>query len=167
MMSKSVSFFFLLRRSCIFTRQLTLPYFFLPHLVLRRYAEDFGFDFNENMYSIANALDPDFDDDCQPHVFKILGTSVDDVSAQPHVLSPPLMDSLLNFVPDSMTMENFWLKYSLLRDGADLYTLKQYVKATPYTILAVRSKQLTSKHCMQLFVYWLILFYLPVSRGTD
>ena len=32
--------------------------------------------------------------------FRILGTSADDVSCHPHVLSPPLMESLLAFVPE-------------------------------------------------------------------
>jgi len=31
--------------------------------------------------------------------FLILGTSADDVDAHPHVLSPPLMESLQNFFP--------------------------------------------------------------------
>ena len=34
------------------------------------------------------------------HPFRILGTSADDVSCHPHVLSPPLMESLLAFVPE-------------------------------------------------------------------
>jgi TLD len=32
--------------------------------------------------------------------FRILGTSADDISCHPHVLSPPLMESLLAFVPE-------------------------------------------------------------------
>lgn len=107
--------------------------------VLRdEYAQDFGFAYNENMQTIAATLSGE-DFDCQPHVFKILGTSVNDVEAQPHVLSPPLMDSLLNFVPESVSMQNYWLKFSLIRDGASLYTLKQYCKAAPYTILAIET----------------------------
>lgn len=73
------------------------------------------------------------------HVFRILGTSADDASSQPHVLSPPLMESLLTFVPDAISTDNFWMKFSLIRDGASLYTLKQYVKASPYTMLAVET----------------------------
>lgn len=49
------------------------------------------------------------------------------------------MDSLLNFVPDSISMENYWMKFSLIRDGASLYTLKQYIKASPYTLLAIET----------------------------
>ncbi|CAB9498926.1 TLDc [Seminavis robusta] len=101
------------------------------------YAEDFGFDYKENLHSIKATLEED--DDTLQHVFKILGTSADDNSAQPHVLSPPLMDSLLNFAPTSVSMENYWMKFSLIRDGASLYTLKQYVKAAPCTLLAIET----------------------------
>jgi TLD len=104
----------------------------------RRYAEEFGFDFNDTDSSIKATLANE-DDDCTAHVFKILGTSASDASSQPHVLSPPVMDSLLSFVPDSLSMENYWMKFSLIRDGASLYTLKQYVKAAPYTLLAIET----------------------------
>jgi hypothetical protein len=33
-------------------------------------------------------------------MFKIIGTDADDARSIPHVLSPPLMESLLNFVPE-------------------------------------------------------------------
>ena len=46
--------------------------------------------------------------------FKILGTHAGDVSAHPHVLSPPLMESLQNFLPPQISETNFWLKYSLV-----------------------------------------------------
>ena len=49
--------------------------------------------------------------------FKILATSADDISAQPHVMSPPLMESLLSFVPEHLAQQNLWLKFSLVRDG--------------------------------------------------
>jgi len=48
--------------------------------------------------------------------FVILGTSVDDPAASPHVLSPPLMDALRPFLPYAIQQDNYWLKYSLLRD---------------------------------------------------
>ena len=49
------------------------------------------------------------------------------------------MDSLLNFVPDSLADQNFWLKFSLVRDGANLDILKRYVRAAPNTILAIET----------------------------
>ena len=102
------------------------------------YAEDFGFDFKETRQSISATLREE-DEDIQGHVFEILGTSADDVSSQPHVLSPPLMDSLLNFLPDTISNENYWMRFSLIRDGASLYTLKNYIKAARYTLLAIET----------------------------
>ena len=71
--------------------------------------------------------------------FRILGTSGDDVAAQPHVLSPPLMESLQAFLPFSKSGENFFLKYSLVRDGASLYTMLQQVRGCKYTIMAIET----------------------------
>lgn len=99
------------------------------------YAEDFGFDYKER-------ATPDLDDVGEPdqgHVFKILGTSADDDAAHPHVLSPPLMDALMSFVPESLENQNFWLKYSLVRDGSSMSTMKRYVRASTNTILAIET----------------------------
>jgi len=71
--------------------------------------------------------------------FQILGTSADDVHAHPHVLSPPLMESLQNFFPYALTNDNFWMKFSLLRDGASLYSLLQHIRGAAYTIIAVET----------------------------
>jgi len=70
--------------------------------------------------------------------FKILGTSANDVETKPKVLSPPLMDSLMNFLPDGIDA-NFWLKYSLVRDGASLYTMLQHIRGRYNTILAIET----------------------------
>jgi hypothetical protein len=95
------------------------------------YAEDFGFDYKERI-----TLELDEDED---HHFRILGTSADDVAAHPHVLSPPLMDALTSFLPETLENQNFWLKYSLVRDGASMHTLKQYVRGSANTILAIET----------------------------
>jgi hypothetical protein len=71
--------------------------------------------------------------------FYILGTSAKDESATPHVLSPPLMESLQNFLPDSVCESNFWLKYSLVRDGADLISLLQNVRGSKHTFIAIET----------------------------
>lgn len=71
--------------------------------------------------------------------FKILGTSVSDESAQPHVLSPPLMESLQAFLPPIKSGENFYLKYSMIRDGASLQTLLKRARGIKYSILAVET----------------------------
>ena len=71
--------------------------------------------------------------------FKILGTSADDESCHPHVLSPPLMESLQAFLPYSKSGENFMLKYSLVRDGASFHTFLKRARGCPYSILAMET----------------------------
>jgi hypothetical protein len=71
--------------------------------------------------------------------FQILGTSADDVAAKPHVLSPPLMESLSNFFPESVAVENWWLKYSLIRDGASMYTMLQKIRGSTHTLIAIET----------------------------
>jgi hypothetical protein len=79
------------------------------------------------------------DDFCYDMPFEILGTSVDDKSCHPHVLSPPLMDYLHSFLPKSMAEANFFMKYSLVRDGATLPAMLQRVRGCTHTILAVET----------------------------
>jgi hypothetical protein len=71
--------------------------------------------------------------------FHILGTSTRDGLAYPQVLSPSLMESLLCFLPEQISCENFWLKYSLVRDGASLNTLQNYTRASSHTIIAIQT----------------------------
>lgn len=71
--------------------------------------------------------------------FKILGTSAADEAAQPHVLSPPLMESLQAFLPPTKSGENFFMKYSMIRDGASLQTLLKCARGIQYSILAVET----------------------------
>lgn len=71
--------------------------------------------------------------------FLILGTSADDESAKPHVLSPPLMESLQSFLPFSKSGENFFLKYSMVRDGASLHTFLKRARGVQYSVLALET----------------------------
>lgn len=71
--------------------------------------------------------------------FQILGTSARDVDALPHVLSPPLMESLQSFFPVSKTHDNYWMKYSMVRDGASLHTLMQRSRGARYSVLAIET----------------------------
>jgi TLD len=71
--------------------------------------------------------------------FAILGTSSDDAAAHPHVLSPPLMESLLAFLPPAKHGDNFWMKYSMVRDGASFYTFLQHARGAKYSILAIET----------------------------
>jgi len=117
------------------------------------YAQDFGFAAQNAESTTATVTSPTtvdhpdlensdcVDDDVNLHQFKILGTGPDDLSAQPHVLSPPLMDSLLNFIPNPLRYENWWLKYSLIRDGSCIDTFRQYTRASPNTILAIQTTE--------------------------
>ena len=73
--------------------------------------------------------------------FKILGTSADDISCYPHVLSPPLMEGLQSFMPESLHDYHFWLKYSLARDGGNLKTMLRHCRASLYTVLAIETTQ--------------------------
>jgi TLD len=97
------------------------------------YAADFGFNFT------APGTTNSDDEFALPNSFQILGTSADDKSAQPHVMSPPMMDALMSFLPEKLVGQNFWLRFSLARDGASLDTLKRYVRAAEYTILAIET----------------------------
>ena len=105
--------------------------------VLRdEYSSDFGFnvavDDENKLVRCSSNID-------ERGIFKILGTSHDDTRSLPHVLSPPLMDSLLSFVPDRLSNDNLWLKYSLCRDGASLDILKRYCRAAVHTIVAIET----------------------------
>jgi hypothetical protein len=71
--------------------------------------------------------------------FFILGTSADDVDCHPHVLSPPLMESLQPFFPYAVSEDNFYLKFSLVRDGASLHSLLQNVRGAKHTIVAIET----------------------------
>jgi hypothetical protein len=106
------------------------------------YADDFGmkgYAFSEELNKGENRFSDDDVNDNDRALFKILGTSADDVTAHPHVLSPPLMDSLYTFLPDTLANENLWLQFSLVRDGANLEILKKYVRAARCTILAIET----------------------------
>ena len=99
------------------------------------YAKEFGFDFVSPV-----PISETYTEDNIPNSFQILGTSADDITVQPHVMSPPMMDALMNFLPESIVGQNYWLRYSLVRDGASLETLQRYVRATECTIIAIETR---------------------------
>lgn len=49
------------------------------------------------------------------------------------------MESLANFFPESIQCKNFWLKYSLTRDGSSLAKLLRNVRGSEHTILAIET----------------------------
>eukprot|EP00586_Coscinodiscus_wailesii_P010895 CAMPEP_0172515748 /NCGR_PEP_ID=MMETSP1066-20121228/270288_1 /TAXON_ID=671091 /ORGANISM="Coscinodiscus wailesii, Strain CCMP2513" /LENGTH=270 /DNA_ID=CAMNT_0013296909 /DNA_START=188 /DNA_END=1000 /DNA_ORIENTATION=- len=69
----------------------------------------------------------------------VFGTSANDQQTEPRVLSPPLMECLQGFFPYAVSEENFWLRYSLARDGASLETLLSRVRGCAWTILAIET----------------------------
>lgn len=102
-------------------------------------ADDIDMDWKHNIWNVLS-------DDCEEYgygrrslPFQILGTSANDEASHPHCLSPPLMESLSNFLPYSLTHQNFWMKYSLVRDGASLFTLLQNVRASKHTLIALET----------------------------
>jgi TLD len=71
--------------------------------------------------------------------FRVLGTSAEDKASHPHVLSPPLMEAIQAFVPISKTSDNFWMKYSMVRDGASLHTFLKYARGSQYSFLGLET----------------------------
>lgn len=71
--------------------------------------------------------------------FLILGTDANDEAAQPHVLSPPLMESLQAFLPITKSGQNFFLRYSMVRDGASMHTFLKRARGVQYSILALET----------------------------
>lgn len=97
---------------------------------------------DEDYYDAWKVLEDEYDNGYGGNgtlPFLILGTSGDDVAAHPHVMSPPLLESLGHFSPFSKQGENFWMKYSMVRDGASLPTFLQYVRGAKYTLLAIET----------------------------
>jgi len=90
-------------------------------------------------YDCWNVLSDDNDEHGYSIPFEILGTSADDVASTPHVLSPPLMESLHHFVPYSVSEQNFFMKYSLVRDGASFTSLLQHIRGSLRTIIALET----------------------------
>ena len=134
---------------------------FVRSSMFRRTLSDDGLygdnDSNGDLFDFANEND-DWDLESEPEIqdawnvlqdeyavgyssipFFILGTSADDVDCHPHVLSPPLMESLQPFFPYAVSEDNFCLKFSLVRDGASLHSLLQNVRGAKHTIVAIET----------------------------
>lgn len=94
---------------------------------------------SSNSFGAANAWGVLEDEYAEGVYFQILGTCANDVHCHPHVLSPPLMESLQNFFPPTVSDHNFWLKYSLVRDGASLPSLLRHIRGTKHTLIAIET----------------------------
>jgi MFS family permease len=73
--------------------------------------------------------------------FLILGTHKHDPACAPHVLTPPLMKALQGQLPYSCSDQNFWIRYSLSRDGDSFAALEIKILLAKNTIFAVETLQ--------------------------
>ena len=104
--------------------------------------DDFNDDEDEDYYDSWKVVEDEYENGYGGGgtlPFRILGTSADDVDAHPHVLSPPLLESLQAFVPLEKSSDNFWMKYSMVRDGNTLYSFLQHARGSKHTILAIET----------------------------
>jgi hypothetical protein len=69
--------------------------------------------------------------------FLILGADGNDLN--PRVVTPAMMEALRSFMPYKLSESNFWLKFSLVRDGASLETLLTTIRASTYTLIGVET----------------------------
>mmetsp|Transcript_14755 Transcript_14755/g.27741 ORF Transcript_14755/g.27741 Transcript_14755/m.27741 type:complete len:985 (+) Transcript_14755:1829-4783(+) len=70
---------------------------------------------------------------------QIIDTSVHDVSKGVSLLTQPLLESLLSFLPEELSHGKVWLNYSLLRDGASLQTLTQHVGSSSTNLMILQT----------------------------
>mmetsp|Transcript_34323 Transcript_34323/g.38429 ORF Transcript_34323/g.38429 Transcript_34323/m.38429 type:complete len:936 (-) Transcript_34323:72-2879(-) len=71
--------------------------------------------------------------------FFIIGTHNNDKPCMPHVLHPSIMHALQNHLPLCCESSNFWLKYSMVRDGASAYSLEVKSGLAKHTVMAVET----------------------------
>lgn len=69
------------------------------------------------------------------------GNPVDADPCHKHILTEPLMESLRNYLPTTIMEQNYWLKYSLLRDGASFYNMLQRLKGSNRTIITIETME--------------------------
>ena len=69
--------------------------------------------------------------------FRILDAA--DPNIRPRVLTPSIMEALQGFFPYQAAESNFWLKFSMNRDGASLAKLLDTIRASTHTIIAVET----------------------------
>jgi hypothetical protein len=69
--------------------------------------------------------------------FSILDADGDDTN--PRVFTPSMMEALRGFMPIKVMDYNFWLRFSLARDGASFATLLASVRASTFTLIGVET----------------------------
>ncbi|KAL3942719.1 MAG: hypothetical protein SGBAC_003126 [Bacillariaceae sp.] len=71
----------------------------------------------------------------------VVGTSSKDDTVHPRILNLDLMDAFQNHLPYTKRGQLFWLKYSMVRDGASMYTLLQKTKTSQHSIIAIETTE--------------------------
>ena len=112
--------------------------------------------------------------------FFIIGTHKNDKRCSPHVLTPPIMETLQKHMPTNCSESNFWLKYSLLRDGASMHSLEARSGVSRNTILAVETLKgdvfgcfMTTVSILQCFTWiffatvMLTVSHYLIERGSN
>ncbi|CAB9508801.1 TLD domain-containing protein 2 [Seminavis robusta] len=74
----------------------------------------------------------------QQYPFVIMGFDEDTPTAS-RVLSPAIMEAMRGFLPYSISEDNFWLKFSLVRDGASLRVLLRSIMPCTHTVICVET----------------------------
>mmetsp|Transcript_16135 Transcript_16135/g.23628 ORF Transcript_16135/g.23628 Transcript_16135/m.23628 type:complete len:445 (+) Transcript_16135:537-1871(+) len=73
-----------------------------------------------------------------PQTFPILG-NLDEILENDRILSPPMIESLRKFLPNIIAEDNFWLKYSMVKDGSSILNLFNCVRQSSRTLLAIET----------------------------
>jgi len=69
--------------------------------------------------------------------FSILGT--EGCERSPRVFTPSMMETLRGFMPMKLANHNFWLRFSLARDGSSFGKLLSSVRASTFTVIGVET----------------------------
>lgn len=76
------------------------------------------------------------DDDLKDSTFPVLGAD----SIQHRLLKVRLMEALRGFLPYAISEQNFWLKFSLERDGCSLKTLLHKMRGSQSCLIVIQAK---------------------------
>ena len=70
--------------------------------------------------------------------FSILNANEDNLG--PRVFTPGMMEALRSFMPTRVMNHNFWLRFSLVRDGAYFSSLLKSIRASTFTMIGVETE---------------------------
>jgi len=104
-----------------------------------------GGNFFQNLFGGGpkEVVKKDEDNDIEEHQgdvrYSVLGTTGNDEDCRPNILSPYMMDALRKHMPFVVSEDNFWLKYSMTRNGASMRMLLKQVRSSARTVIAVET----------------------------